>query len=202
MASGATVYRASAPVYQYITGVVSPQGALALVAVPHCILGDVALPRESIIACASGVQDPGNLGSLIRTSAAAGCAFVCTTPGTVSARNPKAVRASAGTFFRIPVVEQVEPAAVIAYAQERELRLQSLVDTVLDTLVDGSDFPTPPKASYRHLMSMTSDYGLTPHAPGRHYAYNNEGVQFYGVAMDRQFFDSIGPVAVLPFDQS
>ena len=67
----------------------------------------------------------------------------------------------------------------------------------LDTLVDGTDSPTPPKAAYRHLMSMTSDYGLTPHAPGKHYAYNNEGVQFYGVAMDQQFFGSIGPAAVL-----
>ncbi len=67
----------------------------------------------------------------------------------------------------------------------------------LDTLVDGSDFPVPPKASYRQFMSMTSDYGLTPHEPGKHYAYNNEAVQFYGRHMDTTFFNKIGPAAVL-----
>lgn len=46
-------------------------------------------------------------------------------------------------------------------------------------------------------MSMTSDYGLVPHNPGNHYAYNNEAVQFYGCTMDAEFFGSKGPVAVL-----
>ena len=44
-------------------------------------------------------------------------------PGTVSARNPKVIRASAGTFFRMPVAEQVGPATLIRYADEKGLPL-------------------------------------------------------------------------------
>lgn len=122
-ASGVSVYRVTESLFKSITGVMSPQGALALVRISPPELRHVHLPPNPLIACVCEVQDPGNLGSLIRTSAAAGCAFLCTTPGTVSARNPKTVRASAGTYFRIPVVERVSPADLIDYAAEQRIRL-------------------------------------------------------------------------------
>lgn len=49
----------------------------------------------------------------------------------------------------------------------------------LDTLVPGSAVPTLPLASYRQFMSMTSDFHLSPHTPGLHWAYNNGGVHHY-----------------------
>jgi TrmH family RNA methyltransferase len=50
------------------------------------------------------VQDPGNLGTLIRSAEAFGVRRVTVTPGTVNAWNPKTMRASAGSIFRVPVL--------------------------------------------------------------------------------------------------
>jgi CubicO group peptidase (beta-lactamase class C family) len=57
-----------------------------------------------------------------------------------------------------------------------------------DDTLPGSDFPRAPVATFRQFLTMTSDYGLTPHEPGRHYAYNNEAIKFYGEYMRKTFF--------------
>jgi len=57
-----------------------------------------------LILVAAGLQDPGNLGTLVRSAEAFGASGVLTTPGTVSGWNQKALRASAGSIFRVPVV--------------------------------------------------------------------------------------------------
>ncbi|MFG0317507.1 MAG: DUF5060 domain-containing protein [Planctomycetota bacterium JB042] len=62
--------------------------------------------------------------------------------------------------------------------------------------VPGSNYPTSPLANYRQMMSMVSDYGLTPHHPNKHYAYNNKAVHHYGEAM-RPYFGNASPVGVL-----
>jgi TrmH family RNA methyltransferase len=83
----------------------SPQGIAALVAAPEWSLADACRPETSpLVLIAAGVQDPGNLGTLVRSAEAFGAACLLTTSGTVSAWNPKAVRASAGSVFRVPVV--------------------------------------------------------------------------------------------------
>ena len=53
--------------------------------------------------CSIGYLDPGNLGLILRTAEAAGCDGVVVSPGTVDPLNPKCVRASAGSVFRLPV---------------------------------------------------------------------------------------------------
>jgi hypothetical protein len=62
-----------------------------------------------------------------------------------------------------------------------------------DDLVPGSDYPSGPEATFRHFLNMLSDYGLEPHEPGRHYAYNNQAVHFYGEYMSDKFFGSKKP---------
>jgi RNA methyltransferase, TrmH family len=52
----------------------------------------------------AGLQDPGNLGTILRSAEAFGAHGVLSLPGTVSAWNPKAVRASAGSVFRVPLL--------------------------------------------------------------------------------------------------
>jgi CubicO group peptidase (beta-lactamase class C family) len=64
-------------------------------------------------------------------------------------------------------------------------RLLQTSQLTLDTLVPGSGSPL---ASYRQFLSMTSDYQLSPHQPGAHFAYNNNGVTKYGEAMRAAFF--------------
>jgi RNA methyltransferase, TrmH family len=84
----------------------SPQGVAALMVPPLFELEDVLGARSAapLILIAVGLQDPGNLGTLVRSAEAFGATGVLTTLGTVSAWNQKALRASVGSVFRVPVV--------------------------------------------------------------------------------------------------
>ena len=79
----------------------SPQPVLAVVAMRRPVL-----PAEAtFVLVADRLADPGNAGTIIRSAEAAGADAVVLTPGSVDPYNPKVVRASAGSLFRIPVVE-------------------------------------------------------------------------------------------------
>lgn len=83
----------------------SPQGIAALVHPPAWALEQVCLvERSPLVLLAAGPQDPGNLGTLVRSAEAFGAACVLCLPGTVSPWNPKAIRSSAGSVFRTPVL--------------------------------------------------------------------------------------------------
>lgn len=107
--AGARIFQVADPVMRSLSTVRSPQGALALVSFPHRPLPPAPPVPRPLIVAACGLQDPGNLGTLLRTARATGVALVCTTPGTVSPRNPKAVRASAGALFHVALVEDLPP---------------------------------------------------------------------------------------------
>ena len=85
----------------------SPQGVAALVRLKEFSLDDV-LEKERVqvgpIVVLAGLQDPGNLGTILRSSEAFGSAGVVLGEGTVSPFNSKVVRASAGSVFRLPVI--------------------------------------------------------------------------------------------------
>lgn len=84
----------------------SPQGIAALVVPPVWRIEDAFAGRGvTLLLVAVELQDPGNLGTLVRSAEAFGAAAVLTTHGTVSEWNQKALRASAGSVFRVPVVE-------------------------------------------------------------------------------------------------
>jgi TrmH family RNA methyltransferase len=94
-------------VFASVVDTQSPQGIAALLIPPVWALdvlfaGAVSHP---LLLMAVGLQDPGNLGTLIRSAEAFGAAAVLTTAGTVSEWNQKALRASAGSVFRVPVAD-------------------------------------------------------------------------------------------------
>jgi TrmH family RNA methyltransferase len=99
---GVEVVRLANDVFQSCVETQTPQGIAALLIPP---VGSVQqmLSGAPLILIAVGLQDPGNLGTLVRSAEAFGATGVLTTPGTVSAWNQKAIRASAGSVFRVPI---------------------------------------------------------------------------------------------------
>ncbi|MGZ4839744.1 MAG: TrmH family RNA methyltransferase [Terriglobales bacterium] len=109
-------------VFQSAVATETPQGVAALVKLKTCKLEDLLAVPDALIVAAVGVQDPGNLGTIIRSAEAFGAAGVLVGAGTVSPYNPKVVRATAGSLFRLPVVP-VEFPAVVETLRQHGLRL-------------------------------------------------------------------------------
>jgi TrmH family RNA methyltransferase len=82
----------------------SPQGLAALVEAPEFSWPDLLRTANPLVLVCAGIQDPGNLGTLVRSAEAFGAAGVVALPGTVSLWNAKALRASAGSAFRLPLI--------------------------------------------------------------------------------------------------
>lgn len=80
----------------------APQGVLAIGAIPTVVLPPVSTTTRWLVLDA--LQDPGNLGTIIRTAAALGVDATIVLPGTVDPWNAKVVRGAMGTLFRHPVV--------------------------------------------------------------------------------------------------
>jgi TrmH family RNA methyltransferase len=81
----------------------TPQGLAALVELEPPNWEAVLAPPDVVLLVACGVQDPGNLGTMMRSAQALGASALVTLPETVSPFNPKSVRASAGAVFQLPI---------------------------------------------------------------------------------------------------
>ena len=101
----------------------TPQGVAALVRCKEFSLDDVlAKAQTGPLLVIAGVQDPGNLGTILRSAEAFGAGGVLLGEGTVGPFNSKVVRASAGSVFRLPVV-RVKLEEIIHRLRERNLLL-------------------------------------------------------------------------------
>jgi TrmH family RNA methyltransferase len=102
-----------------------PQGVAALVRFTPAALAE-AFGKEGavpLLLAAAEMQDPGNLGTLIRAADAFGATGFVALADTVSPFNPKALRASAGSIFHLPVVAKVTAAELIAACRARNVAL-------------------------------------------------------------------------------
>jgi TrmH family RNA methyltransferase len=93
----------------------TPQPVAALVEPPDWTWAHVFGGRKdasTMIVVLAGLQDPGNLGTILRSAEAFGATGIVCLPGTANAWNPKAVRASAGSLFRVPVLYTGESEAM------------------------------------------------------------------------------------------
>ena len=83
----------------------SPQGVAALVKLKTFKLDDILHAENPLIIGVAGVQDPGNLGTILRSAEAFGAHGAVIGEGSVSPWNPKVIRGSSGSVFRLPVVK-------------------------------------------------------------------------------------------------
>ena len=101
--SSAPVFELADGVLERVASTVHPQPNLAVVTVPADARADLAAAR--LVVVADRLNDPGNLGTIMRSSEAAGADAVVLTPGSVDPYNPKVVRSSAGALFHVPILE-------------------------------------------------------------------------------------------------
>jgi RNA methyltransferase, TrmH family len=113
----------------------SPQGIVAVVSYSAPRLEEVSVCDRPLVTVVDGVQDPGNLGTIIRTADAAGADAVVLLPGTCDPFMPKPLRASAGSVFNIPVV-QTEIGPLLKWVKDRGLRLAVTSPDAAETLFD------------------------------------------------------------------
>ncbi len=104
----------------------SPQGVAAIVSRPHFEVADVIARSPQLIIIADKLQDPGNLGTIIRTAEAAGATGLITTRFTVDPFNHKALRASMGSALRFPIATDVARADAFGLCRKRGIKIIAL----------------------------------------------------------------------------
>lgn len=111
----------SAEVFDGAMETVSPQGIAATMAIP-----ERAVKAAEVRLILEDVQDPGNLGTLLRSLEAFGGGSVLATRGTVNPWSPKVMRASAGSVFRVPVERVILP-EIKSRMQQGSVRIYAAV---------------------------------------------------------------------------
>jgi RNA methyltransferase, TrmH family len=132
------------------TGTLTPQGMLAVSDLISAGLAPVLDGRPELVVVLSQVRDPGNAGTVIRAADAAGADAVIVTDASVDVHNPKAVRATAGSLFHLPVVTGVPLAEVVAGLRAAGLWVlaaDGAGDLDLDDLSDQAEFGQPRAAT-------------------------------------------------------
>jgi TrmH family RNA methyltransferase len=118
--TGLRVAVVSDQLFPYISGTEASQGVIALVAPPIWNLPQLFRGR-SLVVVLDGLQDPGNAGAIARTAEAFGATGIMFLKGTVSPFNPKALRAAAGSLFRVPFAYGLDAALARAALQQNKL---------------------------------------------------------------------------------
>jgi TrmH family RNA methyltransferase len=91
-------------VIEKLTDTETPQGVAAVLSLATVALDAISFKTLPLLVVCDGIRDPGNIGTIIRAADAAGADAVLLTPGTCNAFMPKAIRASAGSIFAVPVL--------------------------------------------------------------------------------------------------
>src|SRR3954464_14494027 len=95
----------SAAIFDALTETKSPQNVIALFERPRFELPTLFARESSIVIALDGVQDPGNVGTIVRLAAAFDANGVALLPGCADAFSPKAIRASAGAILNVPTAK-------------------------------------------------------------------------------------------------
>lgn len=104
-----------------LSDTVTPQGIVAVCRDVPVSLSQIVTPRLVVI-CAA-VRDPGNAGTVIRCADAFGADAVILTTDSVELHNPKTIRASVGSIFHLPVINNITADDAVAWCREQGLQV-------------------------------------------------------------------------------
>lgn len=139
---GGEVVPASPEVIASLATAVAPQGMVAVVEYPSHDIAAVFTPRARLVVAMAQVRDPGNAGAVIRVADAVGADGVLASVDSVDMTNPKVVRATVGSLFHLPVVEEVDLASAIFTARSQGMQVLA-ADGSGETLGPGVDLGLP-----------------------------------------------------------
>ena len=140
----ALILRTTDKLFASVAGTETPQGLAALIK-PRQFVFDDLLHGVPLVVVLAGVQDPGNVGTILRSAEALGATGAIAARGTAHPYAPKAMRASAGSALRLPVVSGV--ALPVAMTQLRVSGVRMVAATSANNpaalLPDALDFRAP-----------------------------------------------------------
>jgi TrmH family RNA methyltransferase len=125
-----------------LTDTVSPQGVVAVCDFLDVPLADALATRPDMVVICANIRDPGNAGTVIRCADAAGAGLVVLAGESVDPYNGKAVRASAGSLFHVPVVSGVTVTETVHAVREAGLVVlaaDGAGDVDVDQLLDAGE---------------------------------------------------------------
>lgn len=141
---GARLFEVSGAVLNAVSPVNAPTGVVASAHIPTVTSAAVLSPAPALVLAAAGLQDPGNTGAIIRSAAAAGATGVVLDDFSADPWGWKALRASMGSAFHLPVVRSRAVNGLIADWRRAGVRLVATVPRGGTSMYDV-DF-TPPTA--------------------------------------------------------
>jgi TrmH family RNA methyltransferase len=127
--SGLRVLRTTDRLFASVAGTETPQGIAVLVE-PRSWRVEDMIGAAPLVVVLAGVQDPGNVGTIVRSAEAFGASGVIACRGSAHPLAPKAVRASAGSVLRLPTLAEASPKDILA--ELRRLGLRQYAATLAD----------------------------------------------------------------------
>lgn len=112
--------------FQQVATTETSQGVLSLVQPPKWTL-DELFRGKSLVVVLDALQDPGNAGAIVRAAEAFGASGILCLKGTVSLFNPKALRAAAGSLFRVPFLQGMDTDVARATLAQRRVDVYATV---------------------------------------------------------------------------
>jgi TrmH family RNA methyltransferase len=134
----------------------TPQGIVAVVSYKRHVLRELSLTPNPLIVVCDGIQDPGNVGAIIRTADAANADILIILPGTCDPLMPKAVRATAGSIFNIPVVTS-GPEQLVEWLRKKSIGIVVAEAHASRTIYDA-DLRKPVALVFGNEAAGPSDY--------------------------------------------
>lgn len=121
--SGAEYEVLSDSVFKAASDTRTPQGILALVRMPEYKLSQLLAGEQTHLLIVESIQDPGNLGTMFRTGEGAGITGIILNKTTVDVYNPKTIRSTMGSIYRVPFVVSEDLTGTLAELKEAGVQL-------------------------------------------------------------------------------
>jgi TrmH family RNA methyltransferase len=136
--SGTAVHAVSEQVMHALSPVASPAGVVGVAARPATSLTAALETAPQLVLVGAGIQEPGNVGAMVRSAEAGGATGVVFTAGSADPFAWKALRGSMGSAFRVPVATELNVSAVLHEARTGGLRVIATVPRGARTMYEAN----------------------------------------------------------------